>query len=267
MLDDKDMGPCKPSASCRHATHPSRPPESFEMSWKRIVDVSVASILLVFTAPVMLVALVLVKATSRGPFIYTQTRLGLNRRRFTIFKIRSMTYNCERFSGPCWSTEDDPRVTPVGRILRRTHLDELPQLWNVLRGDMSLVGPRPERPEFVTSLEKKLPRYAERLKVRPGVTGLAQMKLPPDTDLQSVQCKLVYDLHYVERCRPGLDLRILFGTGLFLLGIPFAISCRLLGLDAEGPLPGHATRPRNRPSISSLAPKPGRPDAFPESRW
>jgi len=178
--------------------------------------------------------MVLVRATSPGPFVYTQTRLGLNRRRFTIYKIRSMTHNCEQLSGPCWSVGNDPRVTPVGRFLRRTHLDELPQLWNVLRGDMSLVGPRPERPEFVASLEQVLPRYSERLKVRPGVTGLAQMKLPPDTDLLSVRRKLVYDLHYVERSRLGLDLRILLGTALFLLGIPFTLSCRLLGLDSEG---------------------------------
>jgi lipopolysaccharide/colanic/teichoic acid biosynthesis glycosyltransferase len=203
--------------------------------WRRPLDLTVALILLVLAAPILIAAMVLVKLTSRGPFIYTQTRLGRNRRRFTIYKIRSMTHNCEQLSGPCWSSGDDPRVTPVGRFLRRTHLDELPQLWNVLRGEMSLVGPRPERPEFVEALEKAVPRYAERLKVRPGLTGLAQIRLPPDTDLLSVRQKLIYDLHYVERRDLWLDLRILLGTGLFCLGVPFTASCRLLGLDCEGP--------------------------------
>jgi lipopolysaccharide/colanic/teichoic acid biosynthesis glycosyltransferase len=207
---------------------------SFDRPWERIIDGTIALVLLVLAAPLMVVAMVLVKATSPGPVIYTQTRLGLNRRRFTIYKIRTMTHNCEQLSGPCWSAGNDPRVTPVGRFLRQTHLDELPQLWNVLRGDMSLVGPRPERPEFFARLEQAIPQYAERLTVRPGLTGLAQMKLPPDTDLRSVRRKLAYDLHYIERRRPGLDLRILLGTGLFLLGIPFTISCGLLGLESEG---------------------------------
>jgi lipopolysaccharide/colanic/teichoic acid biosynthesis glycosyltransferase len=250
MLAEKDLTWAPPGPRSR-APLPPRSQESFEAPWKRIVDGTIALILLVLTAPVMLVAMVLVKVTSPGPVIYSQTRLGRGRRRFTIYKIRSMTHNCELVSGPCWSSENDPRVTPVGRFLRQTHLDELPQLWNVIRGDMSLVGPRPERPEFFNSLEKALPRYVERLKVRPGVTGLAQMKLPPDTDLRSVRRKLAYDLHYVERIDFWLDLRILLGTGLFLLGIPFAVSCRLLGLDSEGSDP-EAYGPISEPALDRI---------------
>src|SRR5205814_291249 len=115
----------------------------------------------------------LVRITSRGPAFYTQTRLGLRGRTFTIYKLRSMYEYCENHSGPLWSSKDDPRVTPLGRFIRRTHIDELPQLWNILRGDMSLIGPRPERPEFLPKLETIVPRYRERLRVRPGVTGLA----------------------------------------------------------------------------------------------
>src|SRR5260370_5820150 len=113
-----------------------------------------------------------------------------------------MFHNCERNSGACWATAGDPRITPVGRCLRRLHLDELPQLWNVVRGDMSLVGPRPERPEFIPHLEKHIARYQERMSVRPGLTGLAQIQLPADTDLDRVRRKLAYDLYYIghERC-------------------------------------------------------------------
>jgi lipopolysaccharide/colanic/teichoic acid biosynthesis glycosyltransferase len=201
---------------------------------KRLLDFSVALVLIVATAPLYLLAAALVKLTSDGPVVYTQVRVGRGRRLFTIYKIRTMYDDCERLTGPRWSTENDPRVTPVGRFLRRTHLDELPQLWNVLKGEMSLVGPRPERPEFVGRLEKELPRYGERLGVDPGVTGLAQVNLPPDTDHECVRRKLVYDLYYMENRGLWIDLRIIVGTGLFLLGVPFAASSRLLGLRPEG---------------------------------
>ena len=197
---------------------------------KRGFDAIVSTILLVLSAPLLLVAMAAVKLTSRGPVIYTQTRLGRDRRTFTIYKVRTMYHDCERLTGPCWSTEDDPRITRVGRLLRRTHLDELPQLWNVLRGDMSLVGPRPERPEIARHLEAAIPRYADRLAVPPGLTGLAQMRLPADTDLESVRRKLVLDLQYIERAGPLLDLRIVAGTAFFVLGVPFPVSCRCLGL-------------------------------------
>jgi lipopolysaccharide/colanic/teichoic acid biosynthesis glycosyltransferase len=131
-----------------------------------------------------------------------------------------MYHNCEQWSGPRWASRGDPRITPLGHYLRRFHVDELPQLWNVIRGDMCLVGPRPERPEFIPSLEKALPHYTDRLLVRPGITGLAQVQLPPDTDLASVRRKLAYDLYYVRHLSPWLDLRILLCTLLYLLRLP-----------------------------------------------
>ena len=134
-----------------------------------------------------------------------------------------MFHQCENQSGPQWSKPGDPRVTLVGRFLRFTHIDELPQLVNVLRGEMSLVGPRPERPAFVDQLEKALPRYRERLMVPPGITGLAQVQLKPDTDLGSVASKLICDLHYVQNMSGWLDLQILVSTPFHLLGVPFPV--------------------------------------------
>lgn len=212
-------------------------PTNLPESWpKRAFDVALALALAVATAPILAAALLAVKLTSAGPAVYSQTRLGRGRRPFRIYKVRTMYHDCERVGGPKWSTGDgDPRVTAVGRFLRRSHLDELPQLWNVLAGDMSLVGPRPERPEFVAQLERALPRYADRLAVAPGLTGLAQVNLPADADLESVRRKLAYDLDYVARRGAWLDLRIVACTGLFLTGVPFPVSVRLLGL---GPAAG-----------------------------
>lgn len=200
------------------------------MSIKRTLDFGLGLALFIVAFPVILLSVLIVKLTSRGPAIYRQTRTGLYGERFTIYKLRTMYDDCERLTGPRWSTDNDPRVTPFGRFLRATHLDELPQLWNVIRGDMSLVGPRPERPEFICQLEKIFPRYGERLTVLPGVTGLAQINLPPDTDHESVRRKLVYDLYYVENAGPWFDLRIMACTALFFAGFPFAISTRLFGL-------------------------------------
>ena len=196
--------------------------------WKFRSDLVLAGILLVLTAPVVLLACVLVRLTSRGPGLYSQTRLGLGGRHFRIYKIRSMYHDCERETGPRWLTAGDSRVTPLGRFLRSTHIDELPQIWNILRGDMSLVGPRPERPEIAPQLEHALPCYLERLQVRPGVTGLAQVQLPPDADLESVRRKLGCDLYYIRRVSPWLDLRILVATALNLLGIPFSVTGQVL---------------------------------------
>jgi lipopolysaccharide/colanic/teichoic acid biosynthesis glycosyltransferase len=215
------------------------PPLPRYLAYKRALDFSLALLLLIPALPVILLTALLVKLTSRGPVLYSQVRLGLDGRPYRIFKIRTMYHNCESLTGPRWSTPDDPRITPLGRFLRNTHLDEFPQLWNVLWGDMSLVGPRPERPEFVPVLEQAIPRYRERLRVRPGIAGLAQTHLPADTDLDSVRRKLVYDLYYVRHASLWLDLRIMLCTGGRLLGIPFPVSARLLGLPGgervEGP--------------------------------
>jgi lipopolysaccharide/colanic/teichoic acid biosynthesis glycosyltransferase len=141
-----------------------------------------------------------------------------------------MYEDSERHCGPTWCLPGDPRITPVGRALRWSHIDELPQLVNVLKGEMSLVGPRPERPEYLDQLERALPNYRERLMVRPGLTGLAQVQQPSDTDLQSVGRKLNYDLCYVERMSLWLDVRLLLGTVLKCLGVPFIWIGRILQL-------------------------------------
>jgi lipopolysaccharide/colanic/teichoic acid biosynthesis glycosyltransferase len=188
---------------------------------KSALDFAAALWLFVAVAPLLALCILFVKLTSRGPAFYWQTRLGRGGRPFTIYKIRTMIHDCESLSGPRWATPQDPRVTLVGRVLRKTHLDELPQLWNVLRGEMSLIGPRPERPEFVPQLECVIPLYRSRLLVRPGLSGLAQVQLPADTDLESVRLKLAHDLYYVQHSSFGLDVRLMFATACYLLRLPF----------------------------------------------
>ena len=191
------------------------------LTFKRGFDVVTALSLLVLAAPFVAVAMLLVKLTSPGPALYAQVRLGKHGRPFTLFKIRTMANDSESLTGPCWSLPGDTRVTRLGRWLRATHLDELPQLWNVLRGDMSLIGPRPERPEFVPKLELAIPHYRKRLQIRPGVTGLAQVQLPADSDLDSVFIKTAYDLHYIRRISFLLDVRILWATFFRVMGLSF----------------------------------------------
>ncbi len=195
---------------------------------KRVVEFMVALVLLVLGAPWIWLFALVVKLTSRGPAFYTQSRMGRHGRPFVIYKIRTMIHECESLTGPRWSIPGDPRITWMGSFLRRSHLDELPQLLNVLRGDMSLIGPRPERPEFMPELVRAYPNYGDRLAVRPGVTGLAQIQLPADQDLAGVRRKLVYDLYYIQHLSPWLDLRILLCTLPYALGIPFRFSRRLL---------------------------------------
>jgi lipopolysaccharide/colanic/teichoic acid biosynthesis glycosyltransferase len=200
---------------------PRRAPTTWYLPCKVTLEYAIALVLFALSVPVILFTALLVKLTSRGPIFYSQVRLGKDGRPFRLYKIRTMTHNCEKTSGPRWSTPGDPRITPVGHYLRQTHLDELPQLWNVLRGEMGLVGPRPERPEFVPSLEQALPHYRDRLQVRPGVTGLAQVQQPADTDLASVRRKLAYDLYYLRHMNLWLDLRLILCTGVRMVGLPF----------------------------------------------
>jgi lipopolysaccharide/colanic/teichoic acid biosynthesis glycosyltransferase len=216
----------------RSALQPTYDPpyQNSYLPYKAVSDFVLAFLLLIPASVILVVIGVLVKLTSRGPVFYRQTRLGKDGIPFTLYKIRTMTHNCEVHSGVRWSHPGDPRVTLLGRLLRPSHLDELPQLWNVLKGDMSLVGPRPERPEFVPVLEKEIPEYPRRLAIRPGITGLAQVQLPPDTDLNSVRRKLAHDLHYLERLSLWLDVRILLCTVFKVLCMPMDISRRLLGL-------------------------------------
>jgi lipopolysaccharide/colanic/teichoic acid biosynthesis glycosyltransferase len=178
------------------------------------LDYTAAVLLLPFAVVFLALAAAAVKVTSRGPVFYTQTRVGLGGRHYRIFKIRTMHHNCEAKTGIQWSTKGDNRITLVGKFLRLTHIDELPQLLNVLRGEMSLVGPRPERPEVIQAkgLEQVVPGYAHRLRVKPGVTGLAQVQLPADTDVTSVRHKVVYDLYYARHQSLTLDLRLMAAT-------------------------------------------------------
>jgi lipopolysaccharide/colanic/teichoic acid biosynthesis glycosyltransferase len=182
-------------------------------------DFTLAAVLAVVTLPLLALCVVLVRLTSRGPAVYTQTRVGKGGRVFTLYKIRTMYHDCEKHSGPMWCKPRDPRITPLGRVLRKLHLDELPQLWNVLKGDMSLIGPRPERPEIVAKLRSSIPGYDRRHAVKPGITGFAQIHLPPDTCLRSVKNKLVYDLFYIRHRTAGLSLLILAATALKLVGL------------------------------------------------
>jgi lipopolysaccharide/colanic/teichoic acid biosynthesis glycosyltransferase len=215
------------------APEPAPGPAGRAFAAQRAFDLVVGSLLLVVALPVIGLALLAVKLTSRGPGLYTQNRLGRFGRPFRIYKIRSMTHDCEMRSGIQWSKKGDARVTAVGRILRKTHVDELPQLFNILAGQMSLVGPRPERPELVGVLETSIPRYRDRLAVRPGLTGLAQVQLPPDTDLESVRRKLQYDLHYVATGSMSIDLRLLIATAVHVAGLPFTVSRTVLLLPGE----------------------------------
>ena len=195
---------------------------------KAAVEWVVALLLLLLTSPIVLILAAMVKLTSPGPAFYSQTRLGLNGKLFSIFKLRTMAHNCEAKSGPQWSRNGDARVTPLGKILRETHLDELPQLFNVLLGHMSLVGPRPERPEFAERLARALPHYMGRLRVRPGITGLAQVNLPPDADIEDVRRKLAFDLYYVERIGLILDVRIFVCTVFQFMAQGASACCRML---------------------------------------
>lgn len=208
-------------------------------AYKRCVDVVIGLLLAILLLPVVLLTAILIVISSPGPAFYTQVRLGRFGKPFVIWKLRTMEHLCEENSGAKWSTNGDYRVTPLGRILRRLHIDEFPQLWNVLRGEMSLVGPRPERPEFFPVLSSAVPHYAQRLMVKPGVTGLAQVYLPPDEDVSGVRRKQLYDLFYIRHVGFTFDLRIIVATALQAIGAPHFLVrpfCLLPGRrEVEGP--------------------------------
>ncbi|WP_437229932.1 sugar transferase [Planctomicrobium sp. SH661] len=220
---------------------------------KRILDICVASVMLIVLAPVMLVVACLVKLTSPGPVIFRQTRVGLNLRtpgvdrrqnraakppgqverrvpgsdrrtafhygrHFTLYKFRTMRTDAEK-NGAQFAVKGDARITSIGRFLRKTRLDELPQLWNVLKGEMSLVGPRPERPEFIQGLSEQIPSYVDRLGLQPGLTGVAQILNGYDNEIESFRRKVAFDLHYLQNCSPWNDFKILVRTiGVVLTG-------------------------------------------------
>ena len=177
---------------------------------KRVVDILGSLFGIIITSPVMLISAVLVKASSPGPVIFKQERVGLHNRPFYMYKFRSMEQQSAQDEKKAWTVRDDPRVTKVGKFLRRTSLDELPQLFNILRGDMSLVGPRPERPQFVEKFREEIPRYMVKHQVRPGLTGWAQVNgLRGDT---SIRKRIEYDIYYIENWTLGLDIKIIFMT-------------------------------------------------------
>jgi len=179
---------------------------------KRVMDLCVAAGGLALLAPLMALLAALIKLESQGPAIYRQRRLGRGLRPFEMLKFRSMINEAEQETGPVWAQANDPRCTVVGRVLRPLHLDELPQLVNVVRGEMSLVGPRPERPELADELLRTMPVYRKRLEVRPGITGWAQINQGYDREMDDVRRKLEYDLYYVKHCGPLFDTAILLRT-------------------------------------------------------
>ena len=197
---------------------------------RRILNVAAALLLLVLTAPLWVLIALLIKATSRGPVLYTQTRVGLDQRQsgtrpndprrrqdvggkpFVIYKFRTMHVDAEDGTGAVWAAQDDPRVTAIGGLLRQYRLDELPQLINILKGEMNLVGPRPERPPIVARLREAIPGYQRRHRALPGITGHAQINLQYDSSLDNVRQKVEHDLEYIHRATVWEDLRIMLKT-------------------------------------------------------
>ncbi|MFN8391951.1 MAG: sugar transferase [Bdellovibrionota bacterium] len=184
---------------------------------KRVLDFVSALVLLVVLLPVLAAVALLVRVSSSGPVIFRQRRLTDGGREFTMFKFRTMYENAERSTGAIWASSKDPRITTVGRFLRKSRLDELPQLVNVLRGEMSLIGPRPERPELVDSLEKELPSFRRRMEVRAGITGLAQTANGYASSIESYRKKLAFDILYVKNHCFLLDMRIAMRTVYVIL--------------------------------------------------
>lgn len=183
---------------------------TFNAVVKRLMDVGGAIVAIIIFSPIMFLACFMIKLTSPGPLIYKQERVGLHNRTFMMYKFRSMEVQSKEKEKKAWTVKDDPRVTGVGKLMRRTSIDELPQLFNILKGDMSLVGPRPERPFFVEKFREEIPRYMVKHQVRPGLTGWAQVNgYRGDT---SIRKRIEYDLYYIENWSVGLDIKILFMT-------------------------------------------------------
>ncbi len=186
--------------------------QPWEESLKRTIDIIVSSIILIVGMPLWLLVALAIKLNSPGPVLYKQERIGKDGKIFNIYKFRSMRADAEKMSGPMWAGKNDPRITTVGAILRKLHLDEIPQFINVLNGSMSLIGPRPERPFFVEQFNKQIPLYSRRHAVRPGISGWAQVKHKYDETLEDVKTKLQYDLYYIENMSIRMDLKILLMT-------------------------------------------------------
>jgi sugar transferase (PEP-CTERM system associated) len=182
-----------------------------------VYSMTIAFIAAVLALPVMVLVAIVVKLSSPGPALYRQLRAGKNDVPFMLYKFRSMYVDAEAKSGAVWAKKDDPRITPAGKWLRRLRLDELPQLFNVLKGDMSVVGPRPERPEFVAELERRIPYYRQRHCIKPGITGWAQINHKYGDTIEDTIVKLEYDLYYIKNLAPALDAFIIFHTAKVML--------------------------------------------------
>ncbi len=187
-------------------------PSGNSILYQGIMNYLLAAVGLVVASPLIVLTALAVKLTSPGPVLYRQVRVGLNGELFTVYKFRSMRADAEAATGAVWASKDDPRVTPLGKIIRKIRFDEFPQIANVLKGEMSIVGPRPERPEFVKTLTEKIPYYRQRHCIRPGITGWAQINFKYGDTLEDTVTKLEYDLYYIKNMSPGLDLYIIFHT-------------------------------------------------------
>lgn len=184
------------------------------LEFKRVFDIFTASVGIVIAAPLILLVAIVIKIVSPGPIFYKQERVGLEGDTFAIYKLRTMRLDAEKNCGPMWAKENDPRLIKFGGLIRKAHLDELPQLYNVLMGDMSIVGPRPERPVFVEKLSKEITDYPKRIQVKPGITGLAQVWHKYDETIQDVRKKVKYDLLYIREMCLLVDIRIILRTFL-----------------------------------------------------
>jgi len=183
---------------------------------KSFMDVSVAILGMLLLSPLFIIVALLIKIDSQGPVLYKQERVGKNGKLFKIYKFRTMRSDAEKQTGPVWATENDPRITFVGRILRKTKIDEFPQFLNLIKGEMSMVGPRPERPFFIEQFSKTIPGYSRRLDVIPGLTGPAQLRNGYDSSAMSVIRKLRYDIYYIKKMNISMDLRLLAETFISL---------------------------------------------------
>lgn len=183
----------------------------FELA-KETVDIVLGTIALILALPLLIVTAAIIKLSSKGPVVFTQLRVGQDGKLFKMYKLRTMYTDAELDSGAVWAQQNDPRIIPVCRWMRRSHVDELPQIINVIKGDMSLVGPRPERPEILDELEKLYPQIRKRLAVRPGITGLAQVRNGYDTTVDAFRRKLEADLEYIDQRKWATELRIMAAT-------------------------------------------------------
>jgi exopolysaccharide biosynthesis polyprenyl glycosylphosphotransferase len=187
-------------------------PRSWTVGLQSLYSLLLGLVGLILAFPIMILVFLIVKISSPGPAFYSQKRMGKNNTPFSLYKFRSMYVDAEARTGPVWATKNDPRITPVGRWLRKLRLDELPQFFNVIRGEMAVVGPRPERPEFCALLEEKIPFYSQRHLVKPGITGWAQINHKYTETVEDTSTKLEYDLYYVKHLAPALDFYIIFHT-------------------------------------------------------